>query len=382
MIDRIFAMQAILMPVCGSCGIIAPRRLSACGRCGASFAGRPMGAPRIDAAGGYWVAISCTFQCRSCSFAAPLDQLDIDGTVECAYCGLRQRFDPTTWTDALEFAHAVGDLAGPEPEGRQPDPGVWIGTDNPYRDVGDASTFSELRQTGMHMVDGMTIPRSLQIKASPGFPVCKKCRVPLILQVTGDGSVRTSCSTCSETGSYALPERARSFGESLVAVVADEHRVDRKSATESAPNEASVSALVCPSCGAPLDLHGSDRTIKCQFCSTFCRVPGRYLVRAGQDKIDPEVWWMLFTGRSARRRELENGSGDDKVIPIEVPPMEKGINYKQWLLNAAFLLGALWIGFEIASIDAVRSLMPDEPADKVAPAVAPAPKAPKARAIK
>jgi len=372
------------MPVCGSCGIIAPRGLSSCARCGASFAERPMGAPRIDAGGGYWVAVSCTFQCRSCGFAAPLDQLDIDGSVECAYCGLRQTFDASTWTDALEFAHAVGDLSGPEPEGRQPDPGVWIGADNPYRAVGDSLTFSELRQTGMHMVDGLTIPRSLQIKASPGFPVCQKCRVPLLLQVSGDGRVRTNCTTCSESGAYALPDRARSFGEALVAVVAEEHRVDKRRATESAPNDASVSALTCASCGAPLALHGSDRTIKCQFCGTFCRVPGRYLVRAGQDKIAPEVWWMLFVGRSAKRRELEVGSDDKKKVPkIEVPPMEQGISYKQWLVNLAFLLGALWLGFEIASTDALRSLAPDEPAATTAPAApAPASKSPRSRAVK
>jgi hypothetical protein len=333
-----------------------------------------MGAPRIDAGGGYWVAVSCTFQCRSCGFAAPLDQLDIDGSVECAYCGLRQVFDASTWTEALEFAHAIGDLSGPEPEGRWPDPGLWIGGDNPFRAVGDTDTFSELRQTGMHIVDGMTVPRSLQMKASPGFPVCKKCRVPLLLQVGGDGRVRTNCSTCSETGSYALPDRARSFGASLVAVVAEEHRVDKKRANESAPNEANVSALTCPSCGAPLALQGSDRTIKCQFCSAFCRVPGRYLVRAGQDKIDPEVWWMLFTGRSEKRRELEQGTGSDDSASIEVPPLQQGISYKQWAVNLAFLIGALWLGFELASTDAFRSLVPDEPA-KVAPA-APAPTRP------
>src|SRR5260221_8760495 len=119
-------MSPILMPMCGSCGLIAPRRCPVCVRCGASFAERPMGAPRLDA-NGYWVAVRCTFQCRSCNFAAPLDQLDIDGSVECAYCGLRQRFEPSTWTEALEFAHAVGDLSGPEPEGRYPDASVWIG---------------------------------------------------------------------------------------------------------------------------------------------------------------------------------------------------------------------------------------------------------------
>ncbi len=36
------------------------------------------------------------------------------------------------------------------------------------------------------------------------------------------------------------------------------------------------------------------------------------------------------------------------------------MSYKQWLVNAVFLLGALWIGFEIASTDAVSALqVPD-----------------------
>jgi hypothetical protein len=62
--------------------------------------------------------------------------------------------------------------------------------------------------------------------------------------------------------------------------------------------------------------------------------------------------------------------------------MEQGISYKQWLVNFAFLLGALWIGFEIASIDALSSLMPDETAKTTAAPAPLPPKAPKSRAIK
>src|SRR6185295_10892156 len=126
-------------------------------------AARPTTAPRHDVSG-YWVAVRCSFQCRSCGFAAPLDQLDIDGAVECAYCGLRQRFEPSTWTEALEFAHAVGDLAGPEPEGRYPNPSLWIAPANPFADVGETLTFSELRQAGMEMSGGEMIPKSLFIQ--------------------------------------------------------------------------------------------------------------------------------------------------------------------------------------------------------------------------
>ena len=318
-----------------------------------------MTAPRQDQAG-YWVAVRCSFQCRSCGFAAPLDQLDIDGSVECAYCGLRQRFEPSTWTEALEFAHAVGDLAGPGSEGRFPDPGLWIGPVNPFRDTGETLTFSDFSQAGFEISGGMTIPKSLQIQAAPGFPVCARCRVTLGVVVSGEGRVATSCSSCSETATYALPDRARSFGEALIAVVAQEHRVNRVQATEMAPSETGVSALVCPNCGAPLSLHGGDRTIKCQFCSAFCRVPGRVLVRSGQDKIEPEIWWMLFNGPSRKRRQLEAGA-DAAALPLEVPPLESGTSLKQWIVNVVFLLGALWIGFELASTDALGALqIPEE----------------------
>jgi hypothetical protein len=369
-LGRLPVFPPLVMPICASCGVIAPRRCQACSRCGAAFAARPMTAPRQDQTG-YWVAVRCTFQCRSCAFAAPLDQLDIDGSVECAYCGLRQRFEPSTWTEALYFAHAVGDLAGPGPEGRHPDPGLWIGPVNPFRDTGETLTFSEFRQSGFEMSDGMSIPKSLQIQAAPGFPVCARCRVTLGVQVMQGGRTTTTCPSCAETATFALPDRARAFGDVLIAVVAQEHRVNRLNATQIAPSQSGVSALLCPHCGAPLALHGADRTIKCQFCSAFCRVPGSFLIRSGQQNIEPEIWWMLFNGPSRKRRELESAAGADSVL-LELPPLEKGVSYKQWLLNLAFLLGALWIGFEIASIDAVSALqLPDD---------LPAPTVPKRRA--
>jgi hypothetical protein len=357
-------MPPVMMPICASCGVIAPRLVPNCSRCGAPFAARPMTAPRHDASG-YWVAVRCSFQCRSCGFAAPLDQLDVDGSVECAYCGLRQRFEPSTWREAIDFAHAVGDLAGPGPEGRFPDPGLWIGASNPFRDTGETIAFSEFRQAGLEISEGMAIPKSLHIQAAPGFPVCVRCRVPVALQVAPGGASTTTCGSCSETATYALPDRARTFGESLVAVVADEHRTNRPRATQMAPSETGVAALVCPNCGAPLALHGGDRNVKCQFCGAFCRVPGRFLVRAGQDKIEPEIWWMLFNGPSRKRRELESASGSAE---LEIPPLETGLSYKQWAVNLAFLLVALWIGFEIASTDALSALqIPDALPAKTTP---------------
>ena len=251
----------------------------------------PMTAPRLEAHG-YWVAVRCTFQCRSCGFAAPLDQLDIDGSVECAYCGLCQRFEPSTWIERSSSRTRWEICRGPSPKGARPIP-AWIAPDNPFRDVGETVTFSELRQSGSQMVDGMMVPRSLQIRVAPGFPVCRRCRVPVRIALGPEGTT-TWCGACSESATYALPERARALGPGLIAVVAEEHRLSRARATESRGDGTNVTAVSCPSCGAPLDLRGGDRTLKCQFCSTFCRVPGRFFLRQGQGTIEPETWWLLF----------------------------------------------------------------------------------------
>src|SRR5207253_6689709 len=132
-------------------------------------------------------------------------------------CGRRQRFGPSTWSEALHFAHAVGDLSGPGPEGRHPDPGLWIAPVNPFRDTGETLAFSEFRQAGFEIADGMTIPKTLHIQAAPGFPVCLRCRVPLAVEVA-PGRATTTCRSCSETATFALPDRARAFGDALLAV--------------------------------------------------------------------------------------------------------------------------------------------------------------------
>ena len=133
--------------------------------------------------------------------------------------------------------------------------------------------------------------------------------------------------------------------------------------------------MSCPSCGAPLDLRGGDRTLKCQFCSTFCRVPGRFLLRQGQGTIEPETWWLLFNGPSKKRRALEGGVGVGKPKELELPPFEGGLNYKQWIINVAFVLGALWIGFEVASLDALSGVTVPDQDDRIASAAS-GPRAP------
>lgn len=277
--------------VCRCCGVVAPTGGTACAVCK-----RALGEVRVQvpaqAQDAYWVALRCGFTCNSCKFLAPLDSLDVDGAVECAHCGLRQRFEVESWGPALDLAHAVGDLAGPWPEGRNPHPVLWIGGENPYATIGEKSTFERL-ESG-----------TLAIEAAPGHPICRACQVPVAVAVTGPGAVSTRCPQCSSTATYKMEDAARNIHEGLVAAIADEHRNDRLRAQATA-TQAGVMALSCPACGAPLGVPDGNGVATCTFCKAACIVPARVRTRARNETPEPEVWWVLFQGRSKKRAELE-----------------------------------------------------------------------------
>jgi hypothetical protein len=285
--------------VCSRCGVVAPARGTACLVCGEA-----LNQTRVEIRpdeGAVWVAVRCTFTCNSCKFAAPLDALDVDGAVECACCGLRQRFEVEAWREGLEFAHGVGDLAGPAPEGRHPHPSLWIGSENPYAQVGDTETFARN--------DGIS-SNNLAIDAAPGHPVCHACHVPLRTTTSSSG-VTTDCPRCGDHAAYALPEPARPLSATFAGVVADEHRTDRPRARVTA-TQAGVEALMCPGCGAPLSITSGRRLQTCAFCKAACIVPTRSQAQRNQETPPPQVWWMLFQGSSRKRSELEAPT-EDKI---------------------------------------------------------------------
>src|SRR5262249_40579502 len=112
--------------VCPGCGVIAPSMRTSCLVCNTPFGATPLAASG-RAGAGIWVCIvGCDFQCRGGGLRSPLHGFDVDGEVECQRCGLTQAFDTSQWKEALEHVHAVGDLSGPNPEGRNPVPGVSI----------------------------------------------------------------------------------------------------------------------------------------------------------------------------------------------------------------------------------------------------------------
>jgi len=307
----------------------------------------------------YWVAVKCGFTCNQCKFLAPLDGLDADGAVDCAHCGLRQRFDVSAWTVALEFAHAVGDLAGPDPEGRSPHPSIWIGSENDYAKVGSTHTFVEPK--------GMSL--DIDIQAAPGHPVCKRCRVPLTTMTSGPGAVTTRCPTCGDEARYNLTDAARNVSEALVAAVADEHRTDRPRA-QAMPTQAGVVAIKCPGCGAPLQLQGSEKVQTCTYCKASCFVAGKSMARFNNKTPEPEVWWVLFRGPSSERARLTAATSDTaaadgkKVVEflksgpktgtigdkpgVYEAPEKPGVHWPQVFLTVALGTIAVIVGYFIA----------------------------------
>jgi hypothetical protein len=352
-------------PLCASCGIIALSEHSQCSLCKA-----PYGHPRIEAPatndGSYWVAVRCSFQCRSCSFLSPLDELDIDGSVECGQCGMHQRFDVSAWNEALAFAHEVGDLAFPPPEGRHPHPAIWIGTDNPHTSVGYTEQFGEHRQSSTYDDQGVTMHRSLFIQATPGHPVCEQCGVPLEVTL-GQGQTTTRCAKCNATAQYALPTDAQSYSEALCGVVASNHGIDQKRARLESVAGGPV-ALKCPECGAALSA-SRDRVIQCAFCGASALIPTQARLRDASATLVPEIWWMAFSGPSAKRHSLEwptledpdadlmaKAEGDEAVKKLlmekksktlELAPVKSGVHLPQLALAWLLPLAALALGFAL-----------------------------------
>lgn len=298
------------MAVCHGCGVVAPTKRNTCSLCerpiGTSIEAVP---PRAD--GCVWAFIRSEMKCRQCGQKAPIDEPDLDGTITCPHCNALQAFDVSAWEEALAHAHAVADLAGPDPEGRLPTPGVSIAGRSPYTPIGIEKTFATLSLSGMSIEDGVIRTRNLELTAAPGQPLCKKCGSPLDATRSGN-DVITRCVGCGESARYANDPRLGDHSSSLVCVVADALRSDKVEARLDQTSAGMVIALKCPSCGGSLTALEGQHFVDCQFCKTSCRIPSRTLLALKKGKTTPDTWWALFRGPSEKRREIERGGREDE----------------------------------------------------------------------
>lgn len=296
------------MELCGSCGAIALPRAQRCGVCEAGLE-RKRASALAD--GLIVVGVRCRFQCRGCGHLAPLDRLDVDGTVRCARCGLEQAFDVSGWEEALAFAHAVGDLAGPEPEGRFPDPIYALGDENPHRNVGVNAVWETHALSGEVRQGASVLQRSLEIRAHPGRPLCP-CGAPQELRRAADG-VESRCSACGRRSTSRVEPQAGRFNKALRATFG----------ATSAPPDATRGltgsmGFNCPGCGAPLTVSANNPLATCPFCKLSSRVSTAALGGTGDDQ-PPAVWWLVFEGASAERARLLREGGELEGDPAEIP---------------------------------------------------------------
>jgi len=325
-------------PICPGCGtqvpgVQRPGGGGQCQVCAHKLAGPPARPPSTDLV---WVAVRSQFQCRSCGHLSPLNHLDTDGSVDCLRCGLNQAFDVSSWHAALEHAHAVGDLAGPDPEGRHPHASLSIAAVNPLRDVGVTRATAGLALSGTRVAGAMTLQRSLRIDAGPGHPVCRRCQVPVSVSVSPQ-RIQSSCPRCHEVAVYGLPPKVSALAPALRAAIADDHRTDREAARLEADDSQGAVAIKCPSCSAPLDVDGRARYVRCGFCHTSSRIPDRTIFRLLGDSAHVEVWWLAFEGPSPLRHALERApSPQTQTTERSVPPVE---------IEQAPVLGAAPLGW-------------------------------------
>jgi hypothetical protein len=297
--------------VCPGCGVIAPIRRTSCLLCSTAFGPRP-----LVATGGAGTAVfarihESDFECRGCGLRSPVT-LGFDREVECQRCGLWQAFPSGQWEEALDRAHAIADLCGPDPEGRFPRMGPSIAARNPSKSLGLEHTRTESTQSTTIIDSSGMKHLTLRILVSPGHPLCSTCHVPLGVRIDVAGKAETQCPRCGERATYALPKGAGERALALRAVIGEAHRADRPAAKIDKVDAAGVAALVCPSCGAALPVATDSDLATCAFCHTTSRVAARTWVRASGAVPKFEPFWVLLEGPSKRRHELMGDAARDE----------------------------------------------------------------------
>jgi hypothetical protein len=344
--------------VCGSCGVGAPVRGTACEGCH-----QPLAETRrhVPASGSLvWCAVRAAFQCRSCAFHSPLDGVELDKGVHCAQCGAFQKFGTDGWEAMLALCHGVADLAGPTPEGRFPSERIWIGDANPHREIGVSLTFA--KAGGGEDASGGALP---EVEVGRGHPTCAACKQPVDVALRS-GGCETRCRGCGATASYQVPPAIARWAPALRAIVAPEQRTDQRAVKLQQQGGGGVVALLCPQCGAPLPGVRAG-SVRCSHCNTSSFVPARARPREDGSLVEPDPFFIAFQGASAERERLEmprlpsdeamagkaKGLFTRGLAPlkgVELPEKKGGVDLRQLGLTLGLTAVALTIGFLLIAL--------------------------------
>lgn len=286
-----------MMPVCGGCGALKASDRGSCMLCGASYTIAKQVPDRTD--GRYFTRVLAHLLCRSCGQRSPLNALDVDGMVTCVRCGLTQAYDVSVWSEALETAHGVSDLAFPKPEGRFATAGDPSIADHPAAAVGKSRSALSFDASSVTMDGAVMRTRSLSLEASPGHPLCETCTTPLVAHVEGQ-HLRIGCEACNTVMRYALPTPIAPIENWPAGIYADDCCVDRPDASMVESAGGAV-AIKCPTCNAALEARVEQHFVTCNYCRTACRIPSRTLWALHTDKVEAKPFWLLFEGPSRMR---------------------------------------------------------------------------------
>lgn len=278
-------VAANALRICPRCGRVVPTRQKACRVCRDDPSEPVEVVRRVDDA--YWGHVAFEWACGGCTQRVPLASLADDGCAVCPTCGHKQELPALLWRIALRHAHAVADMAGPDPEGGAVGRPL-IATLNPFRMVG----IERADAPGERLRPADDTPTNLV--AGPGHPICA-CGALIEPRWRG-GSHTCTCGARHSGEIPALVRRAMPRG--VVALVFDRPRAARGAA---------VIALECPRCNAPLNAPEGVRRVTCKYCGASAAI------------VDPAVpplprspgsrLWILFRGPSIARTELEAKAG-------------------------------------------------------------------------
>lgn len=301
--------------VCRACGVLVPTKAQTCEQCGAGI-----DSPLVveEETQWFWTAVEYTFRCPACHDLSPVDTLDEKQPVACANCGASRTFAVSEWKATLDFAHAVGDLAGPDPGGRFPSRKPSVKDRNSFKSLGLTKTFQQLCPD-----------RKLAIKATAGHPLCDQCHQPLVAAKHAPGTLTVSCSKCAKQTQYHWPTSLHGDHPGLDGVLARAHETG---GTDAVVNQDASGALTlhCPDCEAALDVGGRAGVVHCPYCHAAVRVPAQTLRKMGLLDLKPELWWLLWKGPSAQREAWEQEG---------IPPEKKAYrSLKRMYLSAAVLI--------------------------------------------